>query len=81
MGTVHEQCHGHGLQGILAREQVGLLCYIHHVGTLTQRVEPHGVAVQCTDHAVVDGHQTAGQTDHIDGVALHIIIIVIFLRG
>ena len=36
VGAVLQEGHAHGLQGIVAGEQVGLLRYLHHVGGLAQ---------------------------------------------
>ena len=32
-------------------------------------------------HTVVDSHLTTGQTDNVDSVALHVVVIVVFLRS
>ena len=39
------------------------------------------VAVGGADHAVVDGHHAALEVYHVDGVALRVVVIIVFLDG
>ena len=78
--AVHLQGHAHGGESIVACQQIGCLCSLYRVVALTLVVQMQGVAVGGADHTVVDGHHAARELHHVDGVALRVVVIVVFLR-
>ena len=81
VGAVHLERHGHRVQGVVARQQVGCLGGLDDVVALSQRVQLQRVAVGGTHHAVVDGDDAAGEVYHVEGVALRVVVIIVFLDG